>query len=752
MSFLKLARSNLKNYSLNEDETVSGFFESKEAYDRFCNELKAAGYSFSIRDSEVHAASSENINEPNFYFKYHRGINVPKIDFFGAPFSIEKRIFMQCSQGPKYYCSRQTSDQLSDHPISAKRRFCMHNTKKLGCPAFMSVNCVRVYEEYSAPDHKLKKRSMVKKLKGDWEKKTTLTSHLRWYVRVSCAETHNHSATSPALTQKIHTDVATEIKRLVEQGITNIKDVKFLLKQYVERKFSHDKILTSPNKAIYPEDSTIYSHVYRAMFLQKRDQIDQELLQKTISEWKIKNSEDCFFFRPYADVADGDAPSPLLFCHQTKWQQKMLLRYGGVCLLDATYKTTKYALPLFFLAVKTNVDYIVVGTFVVQSESTALIAEALNVFRKWLPEWQSQFWMTDFSEMEINAIESAFPKNTVYLCAFHREQAWLRWVRKSGNVTSGAEEILSTWRAIAASRNEHEFELNVQIMNCSNVMQQNPKASCYFASHWLPHKHRWVQAFGEKDFVTIIHANNGIESQNKVLKHSYLCNNSDKSLTGMLKIVINNYLPDAYKKYCSENSIKEFNSDIPSYLMNRPQHFIKHVLTRISAAQYDFTKDSITEVSDGIFAVESSTDKGRMYYVNFDDASCSCMDFMTFRFPCKHMCAVFEFLPNWSFLQLNSAYITSPYITLDSENSFCTLEGFSNPSSANSTSDVTSQRTQITPDVSLPSEIIEHQQNFREKLYRLIDLSYVCEDSTFLCEATMFAQDRINEMEKKSST
>ena len=46
--------------------------------------------------------------------------------------------------------------------------------------------------------------------------------------------------------------------------------------------------------------------------------------------------------------------------------------------MDATYKTTKYELPLFFIAVKTNVGYSPVADFVVQSETTDQIAEALK--------------------------------------------------------------------------------------------------------------------------------------------------------------------------------------------------------------------------------------------------------------------------------------------------------------------------------------------------------------------------------------
>ena len=59
----------------------------------------------------------------------------------------------------------------------------------------------------------------------------------------------------------------------------------------------------------------------------------------------------------------------LLFVYQAEWRKRLLLKYGnkflkygnGLSLLDATYKTTRYALPLFFLIVKTNVDYQVVA-------------------------------------------------------------------------------------------------------------------------------------------------------------------------------------------------------------------------------------------------------------------------------------------------------------------------------------------------------------------------------------------------------
>ena len=53
--------------------------------------------------------------------------------------------------------------------------------------------------------------------------------------------------------------------------------------------------------------------------------------------------------------------------------------YGQeICILDSTYKTAKYTLPLSFVVARTNFSYQVVETFVVGKERTKGIAEALR--------------------------------------------------------------------------------------------------------------------------------------------------------------------------------------------------------------------------------------------------------------------------------------------------------------------------------------------------------------------------------------
>ena len=46
-----------------------------------------------------------------------------------------------------------------------------------------------------------------------------------------------------------------------------------------------------------------------------------------------------------------------------------------------------------------------------------------------------------------------------------------------------------------------------------------------------------------------VHANNGVERKNKDFKHQYLVQFKDKSLTGMLTVLIEQFLPDKEKKF-----------------------------------------------------------------------------------------------------------------------------------------------------------------------------------------------------------
>lgn len=136
--------------------------------------------------------------------------------------------------------------------------------------------------------------------------------------------------------------------------------------------------------------------------------IDQENLERKIQNWIAEKSQDLFFFRrcslSHVEANPREETEKmtmlklmwqkLLFAHQAARQRRLMSRYNNeITLLDATYKTMRYKLPLFFLVVKTNINFVVVGSFIIQNETTASIEEALNIFRTWNPTWSpSSSW------------------------------------------------------------------------------------------------------------------------------------------------------------------------------------------------------------------------------------------------------------------------------------------------------------------------------------------------------------------------
>ena len=174
-----------------------------------------------------------------------------------------------------------------------------------------------------------------------------------------------------------------KIQELVCAGARSEKEIRRHLKIFVQRAlYRGEKAPLKTNKRFYSSKVTIRSHIYKSLVKERFSKIDQEEL------WRESSPKDNFAFQPFATYneegeeqngdddgssrSDGEEDDEdiivktltkgLLFVHQTKDQRRLLERYGNeTSMLDATYKTTKYSPPLFFVVVKTNVDYQIVA-------------------------------------------------------------------------------------------------------------------------------------------------------------------------------------------------------------------------------------------------------------------------------------------------------------------------------------------------------------------------------------------------------
>ena len=241
----------------------------------------------------------------------------------------------------------------------------------------------------------------------------------------------------------------------------------------------------------------IFKIVYSA---QKLSRFDQENLRLKINEGK-KEAPNCncnYFFRPHKGINEADEEKRienLLYVHQEKWQAELLMRYGNsIVLMDATYKTTKYEIPLFFISVKTNVGYSIVADFIIQEETIEQISEALQVLKSWNPDWKPPYFMTDYCDAEIAAIESTFTECKVFLCDFHREQAWERWIkeRKHGLSNEDGSRLLTLLRKCAIAPPDfmsqevyHKYQEAVKILKGMEIWKKNEQVQQWLQSKWL---------------------------------------------------------------------------------------------------------------------------------------------------------------------------------------------------------------------------------------------------------------------------
>ena len=167
-----------------------------------------------------------------------------------------------------------------------------------------------------------------------------------------------------------------------------------------------------------------------------------------------------------------------------------------VTLMDATYKTTKYSMPLFFVCVKTNVSYSVVAEFIIQSKTSDDIFEALSVLKAWNPDWNPKFYLLDYSDAEIAAVKKLFPCTTVYLCEFHREQAWERWVKEKRHGLSDVDgaTLLDLLRDCANSPPNRDLQCKpadfhyqqaLALLKSSSLWKDNTNVQRWLSSNWL---------------------------------------------------------------------------------------------------------------------------------------------------------------------------------------------------------------------------------------------------------------------------
>ena len=299
----------------------------------------------------------------------------------------------------------------------------------------------------------------------------------------------------------------------------------------------------------------------------------------------------------------------LVFVYQSPQMKRLYRLYApSFLLLDATYKTTKYAVLLFFAVVKTNVNFQVVCVIVLQEETEPMITKALLILKSWSPDVNPKYTIADFDEKEISASENVFSGILVFLCDFHREQSWTRWMSKAVHgVSLYTDEVKCRLRRIAHAVNEEE--LRSSLVAFYNWEKYTGKLENWFSKTWFREIKRWCVFYRPIDLI-LTNTHNGTERLNKELKSNDLENYRKCTLTEILKVVIQEFLPKLYDRYVELNikyteKHKKYETAPPPFLKNRPRKIIDHLLDRMCKVESDGI-NSVEIVGGNVFNVTSS--------------------------------------------------------------------------------------------------------------------------------------------------
>ena len=176
--------------------------------------------------------------------------------------------------------------------------------------------------------------------------------------------------------------VVKKISELTLEGVRKRGEMRRHLNNFVKNElFKGETPPPSYRRRYYPKRKDLDYYISKAKLENRLAKMDRDNIEQLIAKWQT-STDHSFYFRKRAevtsctktqdfadhsrqcaeleneedDIDDDEEPEPqplkteqtLLLCYQTKEQKRLLLKYGNdMCLLDATYKTTRYALPLF---------------------------------------------------------------------------------------------------------------------------------------------------------------------------------------------------------------------------------------------------------------------------------------------------------------------------------------------------------------------------------------------------------------------
>ncbi|KAK9148341.1 hypothetical protein Scep_007098 [Stephania cephalantha] len=175
---------------------------------------------------------------------------------------------------------------------------------------------------------------------------------------------------------------------------------------------------------------------------------------------------------------------------------KLLRCFPSVILMDCTYKTNRYRMPLLEIVGITSTHLTFsVGFAFLSSESHGNYVWALEKLRSILDGWpKPDVFVTDRDLALISAIEEVFPASSHLLCSWHINKVVLAKTKKMFGENDGFARFMDRWTSVMYANSDALFEVRMNDLRCEfgNVKGLTE----YLDNTWLKnYKEKFVSAW-----------------------------------------------------------------------------------------------------------------------------------------------------------------------------------------------------------------------------------------------------------------
>ena len=174
---------------------------------------------------------------------------------------------------------------------------------------------------------------------------------------------------------------------------------------------------------------------------------------------------------------------------------QMMRSFPNLLLMDCTYKTNRFKLPLLNVAGITCTNRTFFGCFcLLSSETEPSYRWALGqVSEIYDGQQKPTVIVTDRERALLAAIQNVFPDVRNFLCAWHINKNILAKCKPLFSDSESFSKLMASWNAVVYSETEAEYEEQWKKLQEDFAFCQ--RAVRYLEEHWCPYKERFVHAW-----------------------------------------------------------------------------------------------------------------------------------------------------------------------------------------------------------------------------------------------------------------